>query len=139
MNHHANPDFWACYQALSPEVQQVADRAFQHLKRDQRHPSLQFKKVGPYWSARVGSRHRALATEASDGDAHEAARATTRTLDFSMTLIELLISSIPLLLVIVAAMVIIQKTGGFEQRAHRRRVEELLERIARAVERNKPS
>jgi hypothetical protein len=65
LKHHANPDFWACYQALSPEVQQVADRAFQHLKRDPRHPSLQFKKVGPYWSARVGSRHRALAAEIS--------------------------------------------------------------------------
>jgi len=58
-------------------------------------------------------------------------------LDLSMTLTELLISSIPLLLVLVAAVLIIHKTGGFEQRAHRRRVEELLERIAKAVERNK--
>jgi hypothetical protein len=67
LKHHANPDFWACYRALSPEVQQVADRAYEHLKKDPRHPSLQFKKVGPYWSARVGARHRALAGEASDG------------------------------------------------------------------------
>jgi len=36
-------------------------------KKAPRHPSLQFKKVGPYWSARVGARHRALAAEASDG------------------------------------------------------------------------
>lgn len=67
MKHQANPDFWACYQALPPEVQRAADRAFENLKRDPRHPSLRFKKVGRYWSARVGSGHRALAVEAADG------------------------------------------------------------------------
>ena len=67
MKHYANPDFWACYQALPPEVQQVADRAYERLKQDPRYPSLHFKKVGRYWSARVGSGHRALAAEASDG------------------------------------------------------------------------
>jgi hypothetical protein len=65
LKHHANPDFWACHRALSPEVQQVADRAYEHLKKDPRHPPLQFKKVGSHWSARVGARHRALAAEAS--------------------------------------------------------------------------
>jgi hypothetical protein len=29
--------------------------------RDAHHPSLQFKKVGRFWSARVGLDHRALA------------------------------------------------------------------------------
>lgn len=67
MKHYANPDFWACYRALPLEVRQVADRVYEHLKRDPRHPSLQLKKVGAYWSARVGSRHRALAAEAPDG------------------------------------------------------------------------
>jgi hypothetical protein len=67
LKHHANPDFWAGYRALSAEVQRAADRAYEHLKRDPRHPSLQFKKVGPYWSVRVGARHRALAVEARDG------------------------------------------------------------------------
>lgn len=56
-----------------------------------------------------------------------------------MTLTELLISAVPLLIALVAAVIIIKKTGGFEQRAHRRRVEELLERIAKAVEKNRPS
>jgi hypothetical protein len=37
------------------------------LKRDPQHPSLHFKKVGPYWSARVGIRHRALAVR-KNGD-----------------------------------------------------------------------
>jgi hypothetical protein len=56
-----------------------------------------------------------------------------------MTLSELIISSIPLIAVLVVSVLIIRKTGAFEQRAHRKRVEELLERIAKAVERNKPS
>jgi len=67
LKHYASPDFWTCYRALSPEVQQVADRAYEHLKKDPRHPSLQLKEFGPYWSARVGARYRALAAEASDG------------------------------------------------------------------------
>lgn len=54
-----------------------------------------------------------------------------------MTLTELLISSIPLLVALVVAVLVIRKAGAFEQRAHRKRVEELLERIAKAVERNK--
>jgi hypothetical protein len=31
------------------------------------YPSLQFKKVGKYWSARVGWRYRALAVATDDG------------------------------------------------------------------------
>ncbi|HEV7922262.1 MAG TPA: hypothetical protein VGR02_15865 [Thermoanaerobaculia bacterium] len=37
------------------------------MKIDPRHPSLHFKKVGNYWSIRVGRRYRALATEVADG------------------------------------------------------------------------
>jgi hypothetical protein len=37
------------------------------LKQDPRHPSLHFKKVGRFWSVRVGGHHRALGVEASDG------------------------------------------------------------------------
>src|SRR5437763_23499 len=39
---------------------------FALLKRDPRHPSLHFKRVGRYWSARVGLRYRALAVEVDD-------------------------------------------------------------------------
>lgn len=67
MTHHASPDFWACYHALPTEVQQLADRAYDLLKRDSRHPSLHLKKIGRYWSARVGDHYRALAVEAPDG------------------------------------------------------------------------
>ncbi|MFO7628961.1 MAG: hypothetical protein R6W06_05480 [Prochlorococcaceae cyanobacterium] len=43
-----------------------ADRAYALLKADPRHPSLHLKKVGRFWSVRVGLRHRALAIEAGD-------------------------------------------------------------------------
>lgn len=67
MNHHASPDFWACYQGLPPEAQRLADKAYDLLKRDPRHPSLHLKKVGRYWSVRVGDHYRALVVDAPDG------------------------------------------------------------------------
>ena len=67
MSHHANFDFWACYEALPWEVQKVADRAYELLEQNPRHPSLRFKKVGEYWSARVGDHHRSLAVQSHDG------------------------------------------------------------------------
>jgi hypothetical protein len=48
-------------------VQELADKAFDLLKADPKHPSLHFKKVGRFWSARVGLHHRAVAVEALDG------------------------------------------------------------------------
>lgn len=63
MKHVATPRFWACYAALPPEIKRSADRCFELLKRDPGHPSLHFKRIGPFWSARVSLRHRALAVE----------------------------------------------------------------------------
>jgi hypothetical protein len=63
LNHQASSDFWACYRALPAEIRDLSDQTFERLKRDPRHPSLHFKKVGRYWSARVGAHHRALAVE----------------------------------------------------------------------------
>ncbi len=67
MIHHANPDFWLCYQGLPEDVQRLADKAYQLLRDNPRHPSLRFKKVGELWSARVGLNYRALAVAAADG------------------------------------------------------------------------
>ena len=67
MKHHASPDFWTCYRTLPRSVQELADRAYERLEADPRHPSLHFKKVGRLWSVRVGGHHRALAVEANDG------------------------------------------------------------------------
>jgi hypothetical protein len=61
VRHSASPTFWAAYDALPLPVQRLADANYALLKRDPRHPSLQFKKVGRYWSVRIGLRYRALA------------------------------------------------------------------------------
>jgi hypothetical protein len=67
VKHFASPKFWAACEALPFQVRRVADANFTLLKRDPQHPSLQFKKVGRYWSARVGLRYRALARGVDDG------------------------------------------------------------------------
>lgn len=66
MKHFADPEFWKCYQGLPRSIQRLANKSFSLLKADSTHPSLQFKKVGRFRSARVGSHYRALAVE--DGD-----------------------------------------------------------------------
>lgn len=67
MKHHASRRFWEHYHALPAEVQRLADANYQLLKSDPRHPSVQLKKVGRFWSARVGLHYRALGVEdASD-------------------------------------------------------------------------
>jgi hypothetical protein len=55
------------YEALPPAIRKLADANYELLKRDPRHPSLQFKKVGRYWSVRIGLRYRALAADVDGG------------------------------------------------------------------------
>ena len=54
MKHRASVRFWRLYRALPQEIQQLADRGYQMLLQDPRHPSLHFKRIGRVWSARVG-------------------------------------------------------------------------------------
>lgn len=61
MNHRATPRFWVCYRTLPEEIQRLADRCHELLLADPRHPSLHFRKVGRFWSVRVGLHYRALA------------------------------------------------------------------------------
>ena len=63
MRHRTTPRFWEHYRRLPNEVRDLAAKNFRLLQRDPRHPSLQFKKVGNVWSARVGLAHRALASK----------------------------------------------------------------------------
>ena len=63
MKHLASPKFWALYRALPADVRQLADKNYEILKTNSRHPSLHFKKVGKVWSVRVGAHYRALAVE----------------------------------------------------------------------------
>lgn len=63
MNHRATSRFWDCYHRLPVEIRALADRGYALLREDPRHPSLQFKKIGDLWSARVGLHYRTLAIE----------------------------------------------------------------------------
>jgi len=63
VKHHATERFWQLYNALPQDIQRLADKSFELLKEDPRHPSLHFKKIGRFWSARVGVHYRALAVE----------------------------------------------------------------------------
>jgi hypothetical protein len=44
-------------------VQRLADKSYALLRQDPWHPSLHLKKVGRFWSVRVGLHYRAVAVE----------------------------------------------------------------------------
>ena len=64
--HRTTDRFWKCFEKLPSYVQDLAEDNFELLKNDSKHPSLHFKKVGKFWSVRIGLFYRALAYE--DGD-----------------------------------------------------------------------
>jgi hypothetical protein len=66
MNSSTTKSFRDRYKQLSPEVQRLARKNFKLWMRDPAHPSLRFKKVRNFWSARVGGNHRALAVWQGD-------------------------------------------------------------------------
>jgi hypothetical protein len=67
MRHFASRKFWDAYQALPESVRALADKNYALLKADPKHPSLHLKRVGDYWSVRVGLGYRALAVEVDAG------------------------------------------------------------------------
>ena len=67
MKHHASGKFWARYHALSDSVREAADKSYELLRQDPRHPSLHFKRIGHLWSVRVGLYYRALGVDVEDG------------------------------------------------------------------------
>ena len=67
MKHRASRRFWECYRALPLAVRQLADANFAFLKSDARHPSLHLKRVGRFWSVRIGLHYRALGVEDGEG------------------------------------------------------------------------
>ncbi|MBZ9873012.1 hypothetical protein LB542_19375 [Mesorhizobium sp. BR1-1-9] len=46
---------------MPSSIRAKADRRFASLRSDPFHPSLHFKQVGRYWSARVDENYRAVA------------------------------------------------------------------------------
>jgi hypothetical protein len=67
MRHFASPLFWETYGVLPQSIQDLADKNFKLLKENSNHPSLHLKKVGKYWSVRVGRKYRAVAVEMQAG------------------------------------------------------------------------
>ena len=69
MRHFALPRFWKLYRQLPLEIQKLADRNYQLLKQDAKHPSLHFKCINSdenIWSVRVSKGYRAIGV--IDGD-----------------------------------------------------------------------
>ena len=64
--HKATQRFWETLERLPGRIQRIAQRNFELLKENPQHPSLHFKKVGRFWSARIGLHYRALAVK--DGE-----------------------------------------------------------------------
>jgi hypothetical protein len=67
VKHFASPQFWACFAKLPSTAQDLARENYELLKINPYHPSLHFKRVGRFWSVRVGRSYRALAADAQDG------------------------------------------------------------------------
>ena len=63
MKHRASKKFWEYYNELPEPVRKLADENYTLLKSAPRHPSLHFKKVGRFWSARIGLHYRAAAVQ----------------------------------------------------------------------------
>jgi hypothetical protein len=64
VKHSATATFWKLYGKLSPEIRALADKNFDLLKENPKHPSLHFKCIrDELWSARIGMHYRALAIE----------------------------------------------------------------------------
>jgi hypothetical protein len=67
VKHYTTSRFWRHYDALPDAEQKRADRKFELLKANPYHPSLHFKRVGRYWSARVSDAYRALGLDHPNG------------------------------------------------------------------------
>jgi len=60
------PEFWQQYAALPSGIQQRAFKQYTLFAANPRHPSLQLKPVGEFWSVRVTEAYRALAVREGD-------------------------------------------------------------------------
>jgi hypothetical protein len=67
LKHFAAPEFWVHYNRLPEVVRELADKKFELLKSDPHHSSVRLKKIGQFWSARIGLHYRALAKERPEG------------------------------------------------------------------------
>jgi hypothetical protein len=66
MKHCASTAFWEANRGLPDHIRTLADKNYSLLKENPKHPSLQLKKVGRFWSVRVGANYRALAIDVDE-------------------------------------------------------------------------
>ncbi len=64
--HKVTSRFWEGFENLPESIQRLARKNFGLLKSNPQHPSLHFKKVGRFWSARIGLNYRTLAIKDKD-------------------------------------------------------------------------
>jgi hypothetical protein len=67
LRHRATSRFWACLDRLPADVQELARKNYGLLKSNPYQPSLHFKRLGRFWSVRVGRSFRAVGVDAPDG------------------------------------------------------------------------
>lgn len=67
MKHFASTRFWRLYEALPADVRAVADKNYELLRANPRHPSLHLKRIDDLWSVRAGIDYRALGIEVPEG------------------------------------------------------------------------
>ncbi len=64
--HKTTRRFRKLFDRLPSPIKRAAKEKFELLKNNPSHPSLQFKKIGKFWSVRITDFYRALAVQ--DGD-----------------------------------------------------------------------
>ena len=67
MKHYASPNFWDLYRALPGNTRELADKNYQLLRSNPRHPSLHFERIGELWSVGVSQHYRALGVDVEGG------------------------------------------------------------------------
>jgi hypothetical protein len=67
LKHFTSPDFWALFNSVPSEIQNLARDNYELLKANPRHPSLRLKRAGGYWCVRIGRKYRALGKDVDGG------------------------------------------------------------------------
>jgi hypothetical protein len=66
MKSRATSKFWNLHRQLPAEIRKTALKQYRLWIQNPRHPSLQFKKIASFWSARITDDFRAVGIMESD-------------------------------------------------------------------------
>ncbi len=66
MKSRATSKFWALHRRLPPDIRRAAFKQYRLWIQNPRHPSVQFKKIESFWSAKITDDFRALGVMESD-------------------------------------------------------------------------